>query len=116
MTAEEITYSLSLKGFKPNEWTSLASSKNSFSMIGLTGDNNIYVNPTRIYFYFDITDEILYMMKVAGKPSTKNIYKDSQSVLYNDKLYYFAAHTDYVLINDAKVTDCIQFDSICAFY
>jgi len=116
MTTEQIRYILNINGFNTDEWTTLyIDNPKSIGVIGLSGDNNIIVNPTSIQFFFDTTNELLYTKKYYGngKPSKEQKDTFTIEVEFEDNTYYFEPSPNQ-LFNEhlGYISEAIDFNTI----
>jgi len=104
-------------GIPEKEWVTL---ENSFNMVGMYADNNIYVSPTNLQFYFDSDDEVILLRKTTGKNRKyKNeTLKSNEVIVYHDgEPYVLTLERGGVEDSDAGIYhDAVSYDAICGFY
>lgn len=118
MTSSQIKYILKLKGFNTDEWTTLyKEGATELGVVGLSGDNNLVVDPTCLQFFFDTTNELLYTKRYYGRPYTVKDDLHTIKVTFNNKDYYCMPKDgqiyDKVL---GYVCEAVDFSVIVAFY
>lgn len=109
---------LSAYNIPMNQWTTL---KGIFDFISLDGNNNIFVDPLGTQFYFDSTDEVLFVRFTTGKPllvsETPIAPPDSVAISYNSKNYYVSLVPGGVVDSTVgRYHELIGTDSIVGLY
>ena len=120
MTADQINYILSTKGFSIDKWTTLYSAdkaNNGIGVIALYGDNVLTIAPDSVQYYFNYNEEILYVQRYGGRPTLEADGIHSVPVEYKGKTYYFAPQRGQILDSElGPIAECISFSNICAIY
>ena len=105
-------------GIPVNQWTTL---ENAFGAIGLMGDNNLYINPTSIQFYFETDSDSLFLRRTVGSayPLAKNAsVRPGYALIVHDGKEYEVRVAGNAF-KDATVGyyhDLVSFDSVVGFY